>query len=167
MDKDITTALIGAGATLAGALIGKFSWDKVTSLSMRRRYGIPEIMRTKWAADWRYEDGSPYVTDGVTFSKWTKKSQFEGYGEVMHGSIEYKYSINGEVSRNGIVVLTYKAEKYPTEANIGMACLELSNSATELIGYWGGRDSMTVNGKKVYTVRGGTVTMKKIKDLNT
>jgi hypothetical protein len=166
MSYEIAAALIGGGLGIVAAVAGKLPIEKIGSVWMRNRYGILEIMGTKWAAEWVYDDGKPFVKDRVTFTKWTKKSQFEGYGEVTWGEKEYKYSITGEVSRNGIVVITYKAENYPTEANIGMACMELSNSATNLTGYWGGRDSLMVGGKKVYTVRGGSVTMQKIKDLD-
>ena len=128
--------------------------------------GAVEITGTRWNAEWKYEDGKTYTSDKVTISDWTARNQFQGYGEVTYGDKEYKYSITGEVSRNGIVVMTYKAEKYPTEANIGMACLELSSSATEMEGYWSGRASYEQNGKKIHGVRGGTVKMVKIKDLD-
>jgi uncharacterized protein len=122
-----------------------------------------DIMNTEWAADWRFDEVTPFVQDRVFFTKWTGNNQFDGFGKVLWDTREYKYSITGEVSRNGIVVLTYKAENYPTEANIGMACMELSSNAEQLIGYWSGRHSIEVGGKKVYTVRSGPVTMQKVR----
>ena len=126
-----------------------------------------EITGTRWSAEWCFfEKGEVFAKDRVTFANWTEPNKFEGYGEVTYDDTEYKYSITGEVSRSGIIVLTYKAENYPTEANIGMACVELSSSARELTGYWAGRASFMQNGKKLYTVRGGTLRMQRIKDLS-
>lgn len=127
------------------------------------------IIPTRWKAEWKFDDGSVYASDRVTFERWTEegKGQFEGYGEVTYGDKEYKYPFAGEVSfGTRIVVLTYRAEKYPQEGNIGVACLELSNSATEMDGYWAGRAHIEANGRKIYTVRTGVVSMKKIKDLD-
>src|ERR1700730_11358378 len=117
MDKAIVIELIKAASAIIVALLGKVSWDAIGSIVRRWRYNIPEIMDTKWGAEWRFDDGSMYVSDKVTFKKWTKKSQFEGFGEATYDNKEYKYPIEGEVSPRGIVVLKYKAEKYPTEAN--------------------------------------------------
>jgi hypothetical protein len=162
-DKNLTTTIITAVATILAALIGKVSWDKVFSVLRRRQFNIPEIMKTRWNADWRHDDGTQFIEDKVAFSKWTRKSQFEGHGEATYGDKEYTYPIVGEVSPNRIVVLTYKAEKYPTEANIGMAALELSSDAEQLDGYWVGRASIEKDGRKMYTLRRGTVKMKKIR----
>lgn len=119
----------------------------------------------RWRATWHYEDGTVYANDEVTLTRWLSNTHFEGYGEVVHHEKKYKYSIAGEVSRTGVVVLVYKAERFPTEASIGTACLELGDSAMDMNGYWSGRASALQNGKKIYTVRGGTVQMLKVKDL--
>lgn len=167
MHPSITGAIIGAAATIVAVLLGKIPLEKAFSYRKRKRYNIPEIMQTRWQADWHYEDGSLYISDSVTFSKWTKGCEFVGFGEVTHEGKEYKYSITGEVGPNRVVVLTYKAEKYPLQGNIGMACLELSNSAELLEGIWAGRSSKKIqDGKKVYMVRSGEVKMRKTKDLS-
>jgi len=128
--------------------------------------GMIEIMGTRWSATW-YKDKELYVTDRVTFARWINDTQFEGYGEVTHHGTEYKYSIAGELSRTGIVVLIYKAERFPTEANIGAACLQLSNSAQELEGTWTGFASVKQpDGKKVPTLVTGRVFMERIRNLD-
>ena len=129
--------------------------------------GEVAIMGTRWSANWYHEDGTLYVSDKVTFSSWINSHQFDGYGEVTHHDKEYKYSITGEVSRTGIVVLVYKAERFPTEANIGTVCLQLSISAQELEGTWTGFGSRKQpDGKKVATLITGKITMRRIEDLN-
>jgi hypothetical protein len=136
-------------------------------LKMLTKEPKPEIkgeidIMGRWSADWRYEDGTVYASDEVTLTRWLSNTQFEGYGEVIHHDKKYKYSITGEVSGRGVVVLVYKAERFPTEASIGTACLELGDSATDMNGYWSGRASALQNGKKIYIVRGGAVQMRKI-----
>lgn len=129
--------------------------------------GVVNIVGTRWKAEWLFDDGKVYVSDKVTFERWTGQGQFEGYGEATFGDTEYKYPFSGEVSfGTRIVVLTYRAENYPEEGNIGVACMEFSNSARELTGYWAGRAHRVENGTKSYTVRTGKIEMKKIKDLN-
>src|SRR5205085_803795 len=128
--------------------------------------GELDIMGTRWSVEWLDEDGKLYVSDKVTFSRWVNKNQFEGYGEVTHHGKEYKYSITGEVSRAGVVIV-YKAEKFPTEGNIGTACLQLSIGAETLVGKWSGFASVPLpDGSKTTGLRSGKVTMQKIKDLD-
>lgn len=158
MDPSIVSALITAGAMILVALIGKVSLPKINSYRLRRKYSLPDITKTKWEADWYFENGTLYVSDIVTFKKWTRLNLFSGYGEVKHENKQYKYSIEGEISPKGIVVLIYKAEKFPTEAPIGMACLKLSDNAENLEGYWSGR----ARGDIKY----GAVKMRKIRDLS-
>lgn len=136
MEKEIASSIISVIGGIAVALIGKVPFDKIMSSRMRRRSNIPEIMDTKWGAEWYHPDGTLYTKDVVTFSKWTKNNQFEGYGEVTHNNTLFKYSMTGEVSPSRIIVLTYKAEEYPTQGNLGMACLELDVGAKGLEGYW-------------------------------
>lgn len=116
-----------------------------------------------WSANW-YREGKKTLSDKVTFSSWINSTQFEGYGEIKYPNKEYKYSIAGEVSRTGrIVVLVYKAERFPTEANIGTACLQLSISAEELEGTWTGFVSdPQPDGTKQPKLMTGKITMKKI-----
>ena len=165
MEKEVVGALVGAGATVLAAIVAKLPLEKAASFWVRSRNNIPEIMKTRWSAEWLRDDGTLFVKDVVTFSKWTRKAQFEGYGEVTHDGTQYKYSIVGEVSPSRIVVLTYKAERYPTEASFGMACMELSENVKELDGYWAGRTSLLQDGKRVYAVRVGLVRMRAIKAL--
>jgi len=162
----LATLVVGGVITYFLGPIAKDWVDNRESSKTRLRSHVPEIICTRWSAVWSFQDGIEYVRDTVTFSRWTKSSQFEGYGEVTHGDKQYKYTIMGEVSPAGIVVLTYKAERFPTEANIGMACLELSIGAEELTGTWSGLlAKKQPDGTKIRGVHGGTVSMKKIKDL--
>ena|ERR1700676_2472585 len=169
MKPEITAALIGAGATILAALIGLlgvFLASDVLSSRTRIHFGIEKIkiMNTTWAADFKFEDGSDYTKEVVTFEKWTKNTQFEGHGEVVHSGKQYRYPITGEVSPARIVVLDYKAEDFPTEANIGTACLQLNTSGDGLDGFWSGLVSTKqAGGKEVSELRSGTVSMKKIK----
>jgi uncharacterized protein len=136
-------------------------------LKMLIREPKPEIqgeidIMGRWQAAWHFEDGTIFANDEVTLTRWLNDTRFEGYGEVIHHDKKYKYSISGEVSRARVVVLIYKAERFPTEASIGTACLELGDSATDMNGYWSGRASSLQNDKKIYTVRGGKVQMRKM-----
>ena len=158
MKAVIIAALIGAAATIVAAILGMPVVNDWLSSRMRQRSNIPEIMGTKWSAEWGYEDGRPPLNDIVTFSKWTKNNQFEGFGEITHQGKQYRYSITGEVSPSRVVVLTYKAERYPTEANIGTACLQLSDNAEEFTGTW--------IGFAATTLRGGRLTMRRIRKFN-
>lgn len=165
----IASICVGILSLIAGiivAVVGKLPIENFFSRRERQQNNIPEIMQTKWSAEWQFEDGSLYIKDSVTFEKWTKNSQFAGYGEVTHGEKQYKYSIEGEVAPNRIVVLIYKAEKYPLQANIGIACLELSTNAERLVGTWSGLSSRKLSdGTKVEALRHGPIVMHKIKDL--
>ncbi len=164
------TSLCLGGLTFIGgiivAIIGRVPVENFFSRRERQRQNIPEIMKTKWETEWYFEDKSLYVKDIVTFSNWKKGNQFEGYGEVTHEGKLYKYSLEGEVSPNRIVVFTYKAEKFPSQANIGTACVDLSSSAEELEGIWAGRVTKTLpDGQHVHLIRSGAVKMRRIKKL--
>jgi hypothetical protein len=162
MPKEITVAIIAAVGGIIVALIGQLPIKDAISARFRSQNNIPQIMGTKWKAEWSYNDGSPSINDTVTLSKWTKDSQFEGSGEVMYDKL-YTYSITGEVSPSRVVVLTYKAEKYPTEVNIGTASLLLSNPPNDLSGAWSGVEArQQPDGSQVYKVRGGKLTMHKV-----
>jgi hypothetical protein len=163
MEPQVKAAVISAIATILVAILAKVPLEKALSTWARRRANIPEIMNTQWKAEWSYDDGNPTVVDSVTLEKWTKKTQFGGYGEVDHAGKRYKYSITGEVSPTRVVLLTYKAEKYPTEANIGTAALLLSTSAQDLTGTWSGLEASTLASGTKYELRGGRVRMQRIK----
>ena len=162
MSEAIINAIIGAAATIIAAVVGKISSITVFSFFFRSRKNIPQIMKTVWSAQWFYEDGSLYVKDRITFKKWKKNNEFTGYGEMEKGKKVYKYPIKGTVAPNGIVVLYYEAEEFPAQGNIGMACLELSINALELVGSWAGRCSKKLDdGNWVNLIRGGKVKMER------
>ena len=163
-DPRITAAIITAVASIIVTLLGKVQFDKIISKRFRDQKDIPDIVGTVWAAEWYFEDDELYVKDEITLEQWTRKGHFEGHGEVLHDDTKYKYPITGEVTASRIVVLTYKAEAYPTEGNIGTACMDLSDGAKKLRGRWAGRASGTADGgEKVSFIRGGRVTMKRIR----
>ncbi len=174
MNVEIAKALIAAAGTLLGVIITVViaptvkDWlEKRRSKHLRSGAGVPEIMGTKWEAYWNFQDGTQYTHEYVTFVKWTKGSKFEGYGEVQHGEVLYKYSITGEVSPRGIVALTYTAENFPTEANIGNACLQLSGNATKLEGFWVGLVAEKhADGKEQLELHNGRVRMQRVKVLS-
>jgi hypothetical protein len=157
----ITAAIIGAAATIIVAVLGKVPIESLISAWSRKRANIPEIMASQWKAEWQYDDGGPAVADIVTFESWTKNSKFKGHGEVTHGDKIYRYSITGEVSPTRLVVLTYKAEKFPTEANFGTAAMLLSGDPRELTGSWSGLEYVTAT--QAYRIRGGKLTMKRVR----
>jgi len=138
MDTTVLVAIISNIAGIIEAIIGKIPISWFEGIKFRRGYRIYDITKTTWDADWYFEDGSLYVSDHVTFEKWIGRNQFSGFGKVRYNDTLYTYSIKGEISPKGIVVLTYKAQRYPTEAPIGMACLQLSDNAENLEGYWSG-----------------------------
>ncbi|MGO9318707.1 MAG: hypothetical protein ACLPXT_04495 [Terracidiphilus sp.] len=170
MDVSIAKALIAAAGTLLGvivtAVVGPIVKDRLEnrrSKQVRSGAAVPEIMGTRWDSHWYFQDGTQYTHESVAFVKWTKSSQFVGYGEVLHDGMIVKYAITGEVSPRGIVALTYKAEKFPTQAYIGTACLQLSASATNLDGFWVGFASDDdTDGKKWSELRSGRVTMQRL-----
>ena len=169
MNPQVKGALIGAAATLLAGLLAKVPIEKGFSYWFRKGLNIPDIVGTggtQWSAEWRYDDGSAPLRDTVTFSNWTKDNLFEGFGEITYPDARFKYSVTGEVSPTRIVVLTYKAEGYPTGANIGTACLQLSGNARDLAGTWIGLEgAKQPDDPEVFKLRGGKVTMHKIKDL--
>jgi hypothetical protein len=163
MDVQIWAALIGIPVAVIGALAGKVPVEKWLSTRSRKRAHIPEIMKTQWDCDWFRADGSLQVNDRVTFSDWTKDNQFNGYGEAQYGDTLYKYSISGEVSPSRIVVLTYKAEKFPTGANVGMACFQLNGDATMGAGHWAGYTPQTADGITTYGIVHGLIKLKRVR----
>lgn len=164
MKKKIILIIVTAALGVVGTWLGRIPVENWLSARMRYQDNIPEIMNSKWSAEWRFEDGSLYATDTITFVKWTQNNHFEGYGEVTYDNTRYEYPISGEVSRTGIVILTYHAEQYPTQANIGTACLQLSINARDLSGGWAGLASRKqADGKDIAALHVGNVEMHKIR----
>src|SRR5713226_9138898 len=97
----VMTAVVGIPA----AWLGRIPVETWLSARMRHQNNIPEIMGTKWRAEWQYDDGSPPLKDDiVTFSKWTKDNLFAGYGEITINNNQYRYSITGEVSPERVIL---------------------------------------------------------------
>lgn len=164
MKKKILIIIVTAALGVVATWLGRIPVENWFSSRMRNQSNIPEIMNSKWSAEWRFEDGSLYAADTITLVKWTRNNRFEGYGEVTYDNEGYQYPISGEVSRTGIVILTYHAERYPTEANIGTACLQLSINAKDLSGGWVGLVSRKqADGKDLAALHVGNVKMHKIR----
>ncbi|MCH8153568.1 MAG: hypothetical protein IH830_14505 [Planctomycetes bacterium] len=166
----IIAAGISGACGIAGTIIAKISWDRIGSFRFRRKHHIyPGLIKTVWKARWFDEDEEILFEDEITFEKWKKKNQFVGVGNIeftTNGKTKkYTYSIEGEVSPTGFIVLTYKAEKYPEQANIGMACLRLAaDPMNDMQGFWSGRCSRQLKtGETVYLLRAGRLTMSHIK----
>ena len=138
------------------------------SSRMRRESNVAELMGTKWAADWYFDDDKKRVMhDTVTFSNWTKDNLFVGFGEITYPNKQYRYSITGEVSPVRVIILTYKAEQYPTETNIGTVCLQLSGNAEDLAGTWIGLEgTKQPDGTEMPKLHGGKVKMHRIRNAN-
>lgn len=153
--------LLGIVITYIVAPILKDWIESKKSAEVRKASGIsPDIMGTTWQAEWNFEDGKPYTKEFVTFEKWTKDFQFQGFGEVVHDGKQYKYAMTGLVSPTRIVALTWTAEGFPTKgANIGTACLALSPNSAKLEGNWVGLAQ--IGGKLELCT--GSVTMNKVR----
>jgi hypothetical protein len=121
------------------------------------------LVPSRWETEWFLEDGTLYVKDTVTLKTWIEAHRFEGFGAAQHKTKTYKYTLAGEVSRTGVVALRYWAEDFPTEANVGTACLQLSVDARRLDGFWTGF-AMANNGagNRVPRLVHGRVSMRRI-----
>jgi hypothetical protein len=168
MSGGVLKVLIPAVCTLLGsvvtAVVGPVVLrliDDKKSKEARKASGIaPGIMGTTWKAEWNFEDGTPYTKEYVTFEKWTKDFQFQGYGYVDHDGQQYKYPITGLISPTRIVALTWTAEGFPAQgANIGTACLRLSPNSKQLDGKWAGLAQTDGDLK----LRAGSVAMVKVR----
>lgn len=162
-DPQVVSAAIGAGATIIAAIIAKISFPQLSSWIFRWRHNIADIKETRWSCTWCFENGETYVEDTIEIQKWTGGNGFRGEGfqtrDVDGQKRTYRYPITGEISPLNVIVLTYKAEKYPTQGNIGMACLRLQVGAEKMEGYWCGLTSRKLDdGRKVPDLRHGTVT---------
>jgi hypothetical protein len=141
--EGIVTALIAAVATLLAAVIGKISFDSISSVLFRRNNNIPNIIPTAWKATWYSETNEVYVVDQIELKKWTSTNKFTGTGDMsvdVDGHPKrYVYPVEGEITPGRMVVLTYRAHNFPTQSLIGCACMELGESANDLIGWWIGK----------------------------
>jgi hypothetical protein len=138
---------------IIGAVVGlilQVGYDNYTSARLRKELRIPAIINTQWNAKWLDEDGRPLPDDTVTFAKkWTKNNLLEGKGAINYPSKTYNYNITGEMAPERVLLLSYKAEDYPTEAHIGTVCLRLSGDGRELAGYWIGFNGNQLQSGKV------------------
>jgi hypothetical protein len=163
LKKEIIKGVITIIVTVIVTWIGQAPAKDTIYSWLRHRDNLPNVMGD-WRAEWKYEDGSPLPPDTVSFVKWTKKSQFEGHGAINYPNKQYKYSITGEISPTRVVALTYKAESYPNEANIGTACLLLSTDSEDLVGTWTGYQGVKQpDGAEVFKLIGGKVTMHRLR----
>jgi hypothetical protein len=161
----VLIAVIGLLGIIVTAIVGPIvlEWyhDRKSAEKRTAVGNLPAIMGTTWEAEWKFQDGTLYIKESVTFEKWTKDFQFQGFGESVHDGQQYKYPITGIVSPMRIVALTWTAEGFPTKgANIGTACLELSPNSARLNGSWVG---LAQTGGKL-ELRTGSVTMTKVRD---
>ena len=164
METDVIVALITLGGLILVALIPKI-WDSLSSLIIRKRSNIPNIINTKWVAKWYKDDFiTLYVEDRIEITKWKTKNTFIGQGIMTHSpngeETQYIYPIEGEIYPNRIMVFTYKAEKYPTEGLIGTVCMQLEDTAKEINGFWIGKTKNNDTG--TYELKPGKVKMTKI-----
>jgi hypothetical protein len=137
----------------------------LNSRAFRKNHDVPNIVGTRWKAVWYDDVGKVYVGDDVvTIKKWTKQNKFVGWGDMKtkEGN-PYRYPIEGEVTAARIVVLNYKAERFPTEGLIGSACLLLDDPGARLEGYWVGKREVREAGRVYWDLLPGKVTMTKIK----
>jgi hypothetical protein len=162
MKTEIIVALISLAGGIITTILGKISLTSLTSRSFRSKHSIPDIQGTSWSCEWLYENDDLYVKDDIKIVKWTKDGSFEGFGrqakEGDPAAHVYEYPIKGEVFPTRVVVLTYQAEKYPTEGHVGMACMELNNDATKMDGHWCGMASKKLDeGNEESALRHGKV----------
>jgi hypothetical protein len=164
----IVGAVVGAVATALIQPAVQVRRQEEASSKMRRDSNVAELMGSKWAADWYFDDDkNRTLHDTVTFSNWTKDNLFVGFGEITYPNKQYKYSITGEVSPIRVVILNYKAEQYPTETNIGTACLQISGNAEDLAGTWVGLEyAKQPDGTEMPKLHGGKVKMHRIRNAN-
>ena len=163
MDPTITSSIISVIGTLIATIIGKISFSKVASLFFRHSKNIPDMKGTRWYCKWIYEDGRTPIEDEIEILKWTKKSNFKGSGHQTRERV-FDYPITGEVSPSRVVVLIYKADKYPEQANIGTASLQLDIRGENMNGYWCGLGSKKMDdGSTIYTLHHGQVKCTKLR----
>lgn len=142
MRIETKVALIGLAGAIGSAILGAVLGPVVSRALESRDSGPARAlleMNAKWKATWYNPDASVRSNDDVvSFAKWTKGSQFEGTGNIGYPNNpdRYRYSITGEVAPNRVVVLVYKAEKFPEQAYFGTACLVISEDGKTMEGYW-------------------------------
>jgi hypothetical protein len=142
MRIEMKVALIGLAGAIGGAILGAVLPPVISHALEVRDSGPARAvleMNSKWKATWYNPDNSVYAEDDiVTLEKWTKGAQFSGTGDVKYPTnpSRYRYSISGEVAPNRLVVLVYKAEKFPAQAHFGTAFLLISNDGRTMTGYW-------------------------------
>lgn len=146
--------MLGIVGAAIEEIIRQIVIPKFASSKFRSNHKIIDITGY-WSCKWFYDDRKEPLEDEIEIVKWTKNSKFEGFGhqkkEIDGQTRVFNYPVSGEVSPSRIVVLTYKADKYPTQGNIGTASLHLDISGEKMSGYWCGLGSKKMDD-------GGTIT---------
>lgn len=137
MSDTIIGSMIGAGATIAAALIAWLANARLqnrASSKYRRDLGLLDPLGT-WKCGWFNEDGSLYVSDRIDIDRWIKNGRFRGKGTQP----ELSYIVQGEIDSTRAMALTYRTEDFPKKAYVGVAFLTFSMDGESLSGYWYGR----------------------------
>jgi hypothetical protein len=95
---------------------------------------VPSIWKAKWTAT-----GGRLIEDRMQIHTWIGENEFRGHGFSEHGTMIYNYSFNGHIEPVGVILLEYRAERYPVAGakNVGVATLEIKDENT-LVGFWAG-----------------------------
>lgn len=101
-----------------------------------------ELVPSLWKAKWTVADREP-IAETLQIDTWIGENEFEGFGFSDHGTetepVTYNYTFNGSIEPTGIIVLEYRAERYPVKdgKNVGIAILEIKNDR-RLEGFYSG-----------------------------
>src|SRR5579864_8650425 len=121
MNADITKELIGAGATIAAAVITKLISVAVRereSSRYRRERNLPNMLG-HWKGEWFWEDGTLYNSDDIYIESRVRNGRFRGKGMLPTRT----YAIEGEVYTTRAMTLSYRTVDFPQSAYVGVACL--------------------------------------------
>jgi len=137
----LLAAVILTGVVL-GVIIGILTtvlWHNWCSRRFRAQHDIPNVVG-EWRCQW-FDDaqdlGEPKVEDTVQIQKWTTNGGFIARGHQPQFNLTYP--IMGEVDASRVVILVYKAARYPYEPNRGVVCMQLSRDGKTMEGRWFGR----------------------------
>lgn len=167
MITKIILVTLGILGTAIEEIIRQIVIPKFASSKFRSNHNIIDITGC-WSCKWFYDDRKEPIEDEIEIAKWTKDSKFEGFGhqtrEINGQRRVFNYPVSGEVSPHRIVVLTYKADNYPTQANIGMATMQLDVRGENMSGFWCGLGSgRSEDGTQIAALRHGKVECAKLR----